>query len=70
MCFNCVSLSLLSMVFNSSFRREVSAMENSDDMHMFLHFLLAKGELKLWAFHVEWKVMLLVLACGSVGLSI
>lgn len=70
-CFNCVSLLLLPIVFNSSFRREVSAVGNSDDMYKFLHFLLAKGELKKWAFCVEWKVMLLLLlACGSVGLSI
>lgn len=44
--FDCISLSLLPMVFYSSFRREVSAMENSDDMYMFLHFLLAKGNEK------------------------
>lgn len=43
-CFDCVSLSLLPMVFYSSFWREVSAVENSDDMYMFLHFLLAKGK--------------------------
>lgn len=43
-CFDGVSLSLLPIVFYSSFRREMSAVENSDDMYMFLHFLLAKGK--------------------------
>jgi len=41
------------MVFNTGFRSGVSAMENSDDMYMFLCFLLAKGELKKQAFHAE-----------------
>lgn len=44
--FNYVSLLLLPMVFNGSFRRKVSAMENCDDMYMFLHFLLPSGKLK------------------------
>lgn len=57
--FNCVSLLLFPMVFNSSFRNKVSAMEDSDDIHVPV-FSASKREIKKVGFHMEWKVMLLL----------